>query len=223
MSDENTGGVFISLPFPGEQVFRYQAADDILDLLYRHPHREFTVTQLRDVTEHGGKSVDNALKILDSLDLVEKRRDGRYTLIQINQERMRKPGDPLLEIPQKTFRKPVKAFLEQAKQREGDNLVAVILFGSVARGEADRASDIDVQVIVEDDLMKARRSLQESRQDIEGTRFDGHRYEIQLLVESMDTAKDYGEKLGEIFSQGITLYSTEKLRDVQEVVFSGKQ
>lgn len=223
MSDEETGGVFISLPLPDEQVFRYQAADDILDLLYRHPHKEFTVTQLRDVTEHGGKSVDNALKILDSLDLIEKRREGRHSLIRINQEQIQKPGDPFLEIPQNEFRKPVKAFLEQAKQREEDNLVAVILFGSVARGEADRTSDIDIQVIVENDLMKARRSLQDARQDIEETRFDGNRYEIQLLVESIDTAKDYGEKLREIFSQGITLYSTETLEDVQEVVFSGKQ
>jgi predicted nucleotidyltransferase len=223
MSDEETGGVFISLPFPEEQVFRYQAADDVLDLLYRHPHREFTVTQLRDVTEHGGKSVDNALKILDGLDLIEKRRDGRHSLIRINHDRIRKPGDPLLEIPQKEFRKPVKAFLEQAKQREEDNLVAVILFGSVARGEADRTSDIDIQVIVEDDLMEARRSLQEARQDVAETKFDGHRYEIQLLVESIDTAKDYGEKLRELFSQGITLCSTEKLGEVQEVVFGGKQ
>jgi len=54
MSDESAG-VLITPPLPDTHVFRYQAADDILELLYRHPHREFTVTELRRVTGHGGK------------------------------------------------------------------------------------------------------------------------------------------------------------------------
>lgn len=220
MSDEE-GGVFLSLPLPNQQVFRYQAADDILELLYRNPHREFTVTQLRETTGHGGKSVDNAIKILESLELIQQRREGRQSLIQINQARIRKPDDPLLEIPQQGFRKPVREFLEEARERQGENLVAVILFGSVARGEADRASDIDIQVIVEEDLLESRRDLQDVRQGIEEKKFGGNRYEVQLLVESVESAESYGEKLQEIFSEGIKLYSTEKFEDVREEVFSG--
>ncbi len=220
MSDEKSG-VFLSLPLPNQQVFRYQAADDILELLYRNPHREFTVTQLRETTGHGGKSVDNAIKILESLELIQQRREGRQSLIQINQARIRKPDDPLLEIPQQGFRKPVREFLEEARERQGENLVAVILFGSVARGEADRASDIDIQVIVEEDLLESRRDLQDVRQGIEEKKFGGNRYEVQLLVESVESAESYGEKLQEIFSEGIKLYSTEKFEDVREEVFSG--
>ena len=220
MSDEESG-VFLSLPLPNKQVFRYQAADDILELLYRNPHREFTVTQLRETTGHGGKSVDNAIKILESLELIQQRREGRQSLIRINQARIRKPDDPLLEIPQQGFRKPVREFLEEAKERQGENLVAVILFGSVARGEADRASDIDIQVIVEEDLLESRRDLQDVRQGIEEKKFGGNRYEVQLLVESVESAESYGEKLQEIFSEGIKLYSTEKFEDVREEVFSG--
>lgn len=220
MSDEESG-VFLSLPLPNQQVFRYQAADDILELLYRNPHREFTVTQLRETTGHGGKSVDNAIKILESLELIQQRREGRQSLIQINQARIRKPDDPLLEIPQQGFRKPVREFLEEARERQGENLVAVILFGSVARGEADRASDIDIQVIVEEDLLESRRDLQDVRQGIEEKKFGGNRYEVQLLVESVESAESYGEKLQEIFSEGIKLYSTEKFEDVREEVFSG--
>ena len=220
MSDEESG-VFLSLPLPNQQVFRYQAADDILELLYRNPHREFTVTQLRETTGHGGKSVDNAIKILESLELIQQRREGRQSLIRINQARIRKPDDPLLEIPQQGFRKPVREFLEEARERQGENLVAVILFGSVARGEADRASDIDIQVIVEEDLLESRRDLQDVRQGIEEKKFGGNRYEVQLLVESVESAESYGEKLQEIFSEGIKLYSTEKFEDVREEVFSG--
>lgn len=221
MSDEESG-VFLQLPLPDEQVFRYQAADDILELLYRNPHTEYTITQLRSTTEHGGKSVDNALKILASLDLIERGKEGRHSLVQINQERIRKPDDPILEIPQKEFRSPVREFVEEAKSRQENNLVTIILFGSVARGEADRASDVDIQVIVKDDLLKARRELQDLRQEIENQKFNGNRYELQLLVESTESAENYGEKLREIFSEGIFLYSSEELEDIQEVIFSGK-
>lgn len=220
MSDERNG-VFLSVPLPDDQVFRYQAADDILTLLYRNPHREFTVTELREVTEHGGKSVDNALKILESLDLIHKRREGRQSLIQINRSQIRKPDDPLLEIRQEEFREPVRVFLEAVAEHQADNLVAVILFGSVARGEADRTSDIDLQIIVEEDLVDSRRSLQDVRQEIENQTFDGHRYELQLLVESTESAENHGEKLQEIFSEGIVLYSTDKLDQIREVVFDG--
>lgn len=220
MSDEKSG-VVLPIPLPNQQVFRYQAADDILELLYRNPHREFTVTELRETTDHGGKSVENALNILGSLDIIQRRNDGRKSLIQIDQTRIQKPDDPILEIPQAEFRTPVQAFLEEAKQRQGENLVAVLLFGSVARGDADRASDIDVQVLVADELLKARRELQAARQDIETRRFDGNRYEIQLLVESVESAENYGEKLQEIFSEGIELYAAEPFADVKEVVFNG--
>lgn len=222
MSDE-MGGVFLQLPLPSDQhVFRYKAVDDILELLYRNPHREFTITELRGTTGHGGKSVDNAVKILDSLDLVRKTTEGRHSLIRIDQERIRKPDDPLLEIPQKEFRKPVHEFLSRARTEQGDNVVGVILFGSVARGEADRASDIDIQVIVDDDLLEARRELQDVRQDVENQSFDGNRYELQVLVESVDSAENYGEKLREVFSEGITLHATDELDDVREVVFGGE-
>lgn len=222
MSDEKNG-VFLPLPLPDQQVFRYRAADDILELLYRNPHREFSITQLRETTNHGGKSVDNAINILDSLRLIEKRRDGRKSLIRINQEQIQKPADPIFEIPQAEFRPPIREFLESAKEHQEDNLVGIIVFGSVARGEADRASDIDIQVIVEDDVLQARRELQDIRQEIEDRKYEGGRYELQVLVESVDSVENYGDKLQEIFSEGILLYSTNQLENVREVVFSGEQ
>jgi len=221
MSDRESG-VFVRLPLPDEQVFRYQAADDVLELLYRNPHREFTITELRETTGHGGKSVDTAVQILGALDLVEKRSEGRRSLLNINQKWIQKPDDPVLEIPQEQFRKPVKTLLERIEKEYDGTLVGIVLFGSVARGNADRTSDIDVQVILDDDLPKARRALHSIRQEIENERFDGNRYEIQLLVESVESASNYGEKLREIFSEGITLYSTDDLDDVREVVFGGE-
>lgn len=220
MSDEKRG-VFLPLPLPAQHVFRYQAADDVLELLYRNPHQEFRITELRETTGHGGKSVDNAVTILANLNLIQKQKEGRESRIQINQEQIQKPDDPILEIPQDQFRGPVKAFSEKVQQDQEDNLVGILLFGSVARGEADRASDIDIQVIVENDLLHSRRSIQDIRQQIEQTRFDGDRFELQVMVESIETAEQYGERLQEIFSEAITLYSTDQLEDLREVILNG--
>lgn len=225
MSDEKGEGdsearVSISIPLPEEQVFRYKAADDILELLYRDPHTEFTVTRLRNATGHGGKSVDNAISILSALELIEKRKEGRKSLVEINQGRITKPEDPILEIPQEEFREPVRASLK-ALETVDVEIVGVLLFGSVARGEADRASDIDLQVIIDGKLTKARRDIGEIRQEVEKQKFNGDRYELQVLVESVKSAESYGEKLREIFNEGIRLRETEKLEEVQEAVFDG--
>jgi len=218
--DESGSGVYITFPLPDERLFRNQAIEDILLLYTRNPHREFTVTDLRTVTGHGGDTVHTAINVLEDADLLRTRHEGRKKLISANRDRFHKPDDPVLEISQEQFRTPVKTFLDRV-QDEHKNLVGVILFGSVARGEADRASDIDIQVIVKDNLTESRRQLQKLRQEVEGRKFDGERYEIQLLVESVETAKNYGEKFQEIFSEGITLYSTDKLDDVKEAVFNG--
>lgn len=219
-TDESESGVFIEFPLPDERLFRNQAIEDILLLFLRNPHRELTVTDVRSITGHGGDTVQTALDVLEKADLIQTRQEGRKKLISANRDRFKNPDDPLLSIPQEQFRDPVKAFLDRLDQTE-TGVVGVILFGSVARGEADRASDIDLQVIVEDNPVTARRELQRIRKQVEDQRFDGNRYKIQLLVESIDSAENYGEKLQEIFSEGITLRSTEKLDTVKEAVFDG--
>ena len=45
--------------------------------------------------------------------------------------------------------KALEAFLEKLQEREGENLLQVVLFGSVARGDSRTNSDIDVFVLVD--------------------------------------------------------------------------
>lgn len=220
-ADEYGSGVYIRFPLPNERLFRNRAIEDVLRLYVRNPHAEFTVTELREITGHGGDTIGTAIRVLEAADLVETRREGRRKLISANRDRIHNPDDPLLAIPQEEFRAPVKAFLDELDDL-GVDVVAVVLFGSVARGEADRASDIDLQVIVDHELAEARRELHDVRQTVESRRFDGERYELQLLVESVESAESYGEKLQEIFSEGITLRATEKLDGLREVVFRGE-
>lgn len=154
--------------------------------------------------------------------MVTTGRDGRQSLAGINQDRVTKPADPILGIPQEAFRKPVREFLERIKKEYSETLVGVILFGSVARGEADRASDIDIQVIVETEKLPVQRTLQKLRKEIQNRRFSGDRYRIQVMFESTDSVENYGEKLQEIVTEGIVLYSTNRLDELKEVVLDGR-
>ena len=219
--DQDGPGVLLPIPLGEDKIFRNQATDDILELLYRNPHEEFGVRQLRGITGHGAQTVDTALTLLEQLDLIETRREGNKKLTSINRDRVQKPDDPILEIQQEEFRTPVKAFSDRVEEDQEGNLAGILLFGSVARGEADRASDIDIQVIVEDDLLQSRREIQDIRQEMEESKFGGERYEFQVLVESVETAEQYGEKLQEIFSEAITIYSADQLEELRQVILNG--
>ena len=221
MVDQDGPGVLLPIPLGEDKIFRNQATDDILELLYRNPHEEFGVRQLREITGHGAQTVDTALTLLEQLDLIETRREGNKKLTSINRDRVQKPDDPFLEIQQEGFRTPIKAFSDKVEEDQEGNLAGILLFGSVARGEADRASDIDIQVIVEDDLLQSRREIQDIRQEMEKSKFGGERYEFQVLVESVETAEQYGEKLQEIFSKAITIYSTDQLEELRQVILNG--
>jgi len=219
-TDESETGIYIQFPLPDERLFRNQAIEDILLLFVQNPHSKFTVTEIREITGHGGDTIQTALTVLENADLIQPSHEGRKKILSANRDRFYNPDNPLLSIAQEQFRDPDKAFLDRLEQTE-TSVVGVILFGSVARGEADRASDIDIQIVVDDDPVTARRELQSVRKQVEEQKFDGDRYEIQLLVESTESAKNYGEKLQEIFSEGITLYSTPRLDAVKETVFDG--
>lgn len=70
---------------------------------------------------------------------------------------MTKPDEPVLRIPQEEFHEPVRTALDRL-QTELDAVQGVVLFGSVARGQADRQSDIDLWVLVEDDRGEQHRA-----------------------------------------------------------------
>ena len=126
-----------------------------------------------------------------------------------------------MQIPQEQFRPPIQAFLSVLDERTIDP-VGVILFGSVARGDADRASDIDILIVVEDEAVLARQETHDARQVVESQRFDGDRYEFQVMVETIDSAQNYGSKLREIFAEGLVLSGSDMLDDVKRGVFDGQ-
>jgi len=234
MNTESEQRVTLTVPFPfgDKQVFRYQALEDIIEVLIRNPFRSFTVSQLRDLTDSGSKTTTNAIALLEQLDLVDIEPVGRSKQVSLNRERASIPDNPLFAIPQDEFRPPVRAVLERAPEVI-PSFSALVLFGSVARGEADRRSDIDLWVLVKDtdDLLQARRAATELAANLSDRRFHGRagerergdRYGFEVLVESVETAESHDEKLVDILATGIVLEDSEALQRVTDAVLNGRQ
>jgi predicted nucleotidyltransferase len=208
----------LEYPFPEDRVFRYQAMQDVLEVLIDQPYATYSMSELANLTGANQGTISKAVTLLSELDVIEIAPDGRTQQVQINRERLTKP-DPILSIPQSEFHQPVQAFLQRL-QDELDGLVGVVLFGSVARGQADRASDIDLLVIVAEDQTAARRTIQTVVSDLEDQRFEGNRYTFQPLVESTDSVQRIGEQLRPQFDDGITLVGSDQLSELRTEVYT---
>lgn len=213
--------IALDYPFPQDRIFRYQAMQDVLSLLIEEPYEEFTVSQLAAMTDANQATISKAVTLLKQVGPIQTRRDGRKQYVSIDREHLTKP-DPVLSIPQTEFHKPVRAFVNRV-QDELDELVGIILFGSVARGDADRASDIDVLVFVDDDRTHARRRVQSVVSDLEETKFDGNRYTFEVLVESTDSAERIGTRLRQQFDDGLTLVGSEQLSALRTEVYTDEE
>lgn len=211
-------------PSEDTEVFRIGAADDILRILVDAHEEEFTISQLVDVTGVTRSTVWRAVDLLDGLDILDIRKTPQRKYISIDPDVLQK-DDPILGIDQSEFHEPVRTFVENVRDvlersDEVDRLVGIVVFGSVARGEADRQSDIDCFVVVDGDRTAARRLVTDVVSELRNRRFDGDRFEFEQYVESIESAIRAGRKLREIFEKGITIYEAEGLQDVRTEVMA---
>lgn len=212
----------LDFPFPEERIFRYRAMQDILHHLVNEPMESFTQKELAEMTDTDVSTVSRSVNLLQQLGVITVG-EGRPSHIRIDHDHLQKP-DPILAIPQAEFREPVQAFVEEFRRQVGESdevesIAGVILFGSVARGTADRGSDIDLWIAVEGEHTYGRRVANKVASDVQNRTFDGDRYEFEVLVETVESAAQYGPKLREIFDEGIVLRRTDALRRVREAVY----
>jgi catalase (peroxidase I) len=203
-------------------IVRIEAADDVARLLADAHETEFTISELVDVTGATRSTVWRAVDLLDSIGAVHVRETPQRNYIAINPDRLRK-DDPILAIPQSEFHPPVRAFVDrvQATVSDADDidaLLGIIVFGSVARGAADRQSDIDCFVVVDGNRTTARCRITDVVADLRTDRFDGDRFVFEPYVESAESVRRAGSKTREIFIDGITLYGSDHLDSLRKEV-----
>jgi predicted nucleotidyltransferase len=211
----------LTIPIPAldPSLYRYGATNEILRILVDNPYTEFTARELSRVTDYSLRSITQASDVLSANDLIHTRAEGNRKPIRINRARLSKPDDPVLQLPQAEFHQPVRAAVDQLGEQL-DDVHGIVVFGSVARGEADRQSDIDLFVLVAEAQATNQRWAHEIAKQLGQQRFTGDRYEFEVLVESVTSARQYGERLGEIFAGGLTLYTTDTLAAVKREVLT---
>lgn len=201
-------------------MFKGKATDDILLFLTRHPDESFSITDISKVVNYSRPTITKTVDVLSTNGLVVEERDGVRRLIQINRNRLTIPDNPYLEIPQSEFQTPVKAATE-AILSELDGVLGVVLYGSVARGDADRRSDIDLWVLVREDRMSNQRKANQVRQSLEEDTFDSNRYAFEIDVEGVQAVPNYMEDLQEILRDSIAVHQTEEFKTVCNMVLHG--
>ena len=212
--------IAIDIPVLDERLFSGEATDSVLRFLISHRDQSFSVTDLAEVVDYTRPTVTKTVDVLSGSDLVTEERDGTRRLVAINRDRLTVPDDPTLEIPQQEFHTPVKAATE-ALLDELTDVLAVVLYGSVARGEADRRSDIDLWVLVRADRMSNQRRANNIRQSLEADTFDGDRYAFEIDVESLRAVPNYTDELREILRDSIAVHRTDEFDTVRTMVFHG--
>jgi predicted nucleotidyltransferase len=153
---ENPGGppsgatLALQLPLGDADLFRFSASEEILDFLALHPDIEVSTRRLAELVDFSEKAVRSAVDALEGTSLVETRREGNRRLVSVARENLTRPDDPVEQMAQPEFRLPTRIALHEIRQNL-DDVLGVVLFGSVARGEATPQSDIDLWVLVEAD------------------------------------------------------------------------
>lgn len=212
-------GIRISLRVPvhDPDLFRHKATNEVLLLSCRHPFSEFTIGELATRTGNTKPSVTRAVDVLQANDLVIDDPEGNRRSIRINRERLCIPDDPFLQIPQVEFHEPVKAAVDDLEDAL-ESLLAIVLYGSVARGEADRRSDIDLWVLVSEGRAASQRAVNELVIELEEREFDRGRYGYDIDVEDVSSIPRYTEDVREIVLSGIPLYETAQFETVEKLL-----
>jgi predicted nucleotidyltransferase len=208
----------LPVPAPNPDLFRHKATNDILRLLVDNPYETVTIRELSRLTGHSTYAIKSAVDVLEENDLVTAQADGNRRPVGINRTHVSKPDDPVLRIPQPEFHEPIRTALDQLRTELAD-VRGVLVFGSVAQGQADRQSDIDLWVLVADSRSEQHRA-NEIATELGQQRFDGERYAFHVMVESIDSAHGYADRLTDIFTDAITLQESEALRQLKEEVIT---
>ena len=217
---EDGSKITLDIPVQDDTLFRSQAVQDVLVFLSRYHTEQFSITELTDAVEYSQPTVSKAVDIMSANDLVGDRREGNTRIDHINRERLSHPDDPYLQIPQSEFQLPVRTAVDKLLDRL-DDVIGIVLYGSVARGDADRRSDIDLWVLVEDDRMANQRTANRVRQDLEDTEFDSGRYAYEIDVEALPAIPNYTDELRDILSDGLVVHETERFDTIRNMIFHG--
>lgn len=219
--EDDHSGMTISLQIPVREpkLFRHKATNGLLHFLSNHRFGEYTVSRLAEQTGYSTTTISDAVNVLEHNDLVESHHRGTSRLISINRDRLDVPDDPIMQIPQSEFHEPVRKIVD-ALTDGIDDVVAILLYGSVARGNADRRSDIDLWVLVNENRASAQRTATDIAQEFGNMYFNKNeeRFDFHIDVEGVRSIPTYSEDIAKIINSGIPVHTTDNFRKAATII-----
>ena len=144
----------------------------VVGLLVSLPEKEFTGREIAGLLGVSHSNVQRAFRVLVEVGLASKKRTGRADVFRANKDHfMFQALSDLFKVKRDLPERIAKG-LQLAFRQSG---ISVTVFGSYARGEAERGSDLDVLVIAKD-----RAALEDRIGRIEGD--FARRYGVPLSV-----------------------------------------
>jgi len=215
--DSSGTSISLSIPSLDPDLFKHKATSDVLLFLTNHRFNNFSLREIANQIGYSHQSVRRAVNVLSSNELVVESRKSNQRLVQINRRRLSVPEDPILRVPQLEYHQPVKAAVTQLRENISD-VVGIILYGSVARGDADRRSDIDLWVLTRSGRAESQREANAIARELEETEFDGDRYAYDIDVEAVQAIPSYTEDIRKIVVSGIPVYKTSDFETVENLL-----
>ncbi|PSQ18552.1 nucleotidyltransferase [Halobacteriales archaeon QS_8_69_26] len=214
-----TTGSTVRIPVPAKNgdLYRHSVTDDLLSFLLDRPFDEYTIRKLASVLGTTHRTVGTTVDILEDNDLVVVTPEGNKKLVSINRDRVDTPEDDVLRIPQSEFQPPVREAVD-AIVEELEDVLGVLVFGSVARGEADRRSDVDLWVLVREDRMRNQRRTNEVATELGETKIAGDRYDFHVVVETPGSVPAHTEDIADIVTEGIPVHRTEEFEQFRSLM-----
>lgn len=127
-------------------------------------------------------------------------------------------------IFQKRLLEKKKELFEKIRESYGENLLALVLFGSAARGDLAAYSDIDLLVVLKESPLSLRKRLEEFYERV-GYYFGNH-FLSPLVLKLSELEKFHPFYLG-IFENYITLYDKngiieKTVKEIKEKIKRGE-
>jgi len=216
-SGSSGASISLSIPPSDPDLFKHKATSDVLLFLTNHRFSDFSLRELATQIGHSHQTVRRAVNVLSANDLITESPQSNQRLVQINRQRLSIPDDPILRIPQSEYHQPVKNAVTRLQETISD-VVGIILYGSVARGDADRRSDIDLWVLTRSGRAESQRKANTVARDLEEIEFDGDRYAYDIDVETVQAIPAYTDDIREIIVSGIPVYKTSDFETVENLL-----
>lgn len=209
----------ITVPVPARNadLYRYEMTDELLQFLINSPFQEYTYRKLASIFDVTHKTVGKAVEVLEENGIVNIREEGNKHLVRINRERVNAPDNPILQIPQPEFHEPVRRAVVELRN-ELEDVHGILVYGSVARGHADRQSDVDLWILVGENRGRNQRRATEVGRELSDQQINGERYEFHIVVESHHSIPAHTEDIAKIVSSGTPVYRTEEFEKFQSVM-----